>query len=357
MKTVVVIMANGKGERFWPMSRKNMPKQFLKLTDSDLTMLQLTVQRIKKLIDLDDIYIVATEEHKDIVYSQISELKKENVLLVPATRNTAPVVAYASSYIKNKYGDANVIILASDHVINNTERFIETMQTAIKSLDNNNIVTLGIVPTRVETGYGYIELGEKTKTSQVYSVNRFVEKPNYEVAKEYYESGKFLWNSGMFLWRNSHIMSCFEKYSTETYKYMQEIFNNLDNPDFKTILNKVYYLMKEESIDYAIMEKVDNILVIPCKFSWDDVGSFLALTRTKKADENNNVINGNTICIDNKDSIILNNQNDILIATVGLENCVVVCNDNAILVINKDNIGDIKKVTQKLKNMNNDQFL
>ncbi len=191
MKNVVVIMAGGKGERFWPMSRTNMPKQFLKLTDSPLTMIQLTVNRVLPLVDVEDIFIVTNEKYKDIMYKQLPEIKKENILFEPYGKNTAPCIGLATSVIKKRYGEANVIVLASDHTIKNETIYLNNLELAIKYAQMGHIVTLGIVPEHIETGYGYIKLSDKVSENDlVYQVEKFVEKPDYETAKKYCNSRK-----------------------------------------------------------------------------------------------------------------------------------------------------------------------
>lgn len=357
MKNVAIIMAGGKGERFWPVSKANMPKQFISLTNSNLTMIQLTVNRIKNIIDINDIYIVTNEAYKNIAFEQLPDIPKENIIFEPLSKNTAPCIALASAIIKKKYNDANVIVLASDHNIKNNNLFIDSIEIGIENLTSDNIITIGIIPTRIETGYGYIELGKRKNNTSVYNVNKFVEKPNYELAKQYYEAGNYLWNSGMFIWKNSFMIECIEKYVPDTYEKIKKVYDSIGQKNYEKILEREYENINSDSIDYAVMEKVSNILVIPGNFGWDDVGSWLSVERLRTSDENNNIISGEVISLKSSNNIIINNENDILLSTLGIDNTVVVNNKNCILIMNKDNVTDIKTIISKIKDEKKDKYL
>lgn len=344
MKTVAVIMAGGKGERLWPMSTKEHPKQFLKLVDQNKTMVQLTLDRIKNFINLEDIYVVGLEEHQAIVKEQLPEVPGDNLIFLSEARNTAPLIAYMTVLLKKKYQDANVVVLASDSYIHNTELFVDTLKNGVESLKEDNIVTIGVVPDRVETGYGYIKLGNKMEGKVGYQVEKFVEKPSYEIAKKYYESGEFLWNSGMFLWRNNHIYECFKHYCPDIFHCMQGI----ENSDYSNS-DHWYRQMEATSIDYAVMEKAHNILVLPGTFGWDDVGSWISVERLRSADEFGNVLEGNVVMQDCHRNIIIGDDSNFTIAMVGIQDQVVVKHGNAILLMDKSHCGDIKKVLEKIK--------
>lgn len=358
MKNVVIIMAGGKGERFWPMSRTNMPKQFLALTDSDLTMIQLTVKRVESLADLEDVYVVTNEKYKDLIYEQLPQIKKENILFEPIGKNTAPCIGFATAVIKKKYGDANVIVLASDHIIKNETIYLNSLELAIKYADMSNIVTLGIVPEHVETGYGYIKFTKRVNDlDMIYVVDKFVEKPNYERAQEYCNSGNYLWNSGMFVWKNSIIYDAFKKYMPELYENLERIYVSIGTPEYDKVLKSEYSKMPSESIDYGIMEKTDNIYVIPGNFGWDDVGSWLSIERLRNSDMNNNIFEGNIVSYDSKNNIIINKNSDRIVSTVGVENMIIINTGDVSLIMNKDNTQDIKKMLQELKETENSKFL
>lgn len=358
MKNVVVIMAGGKGERFWPMSRTNMPKQFLKLTDSPLTMIQLTVNRVLPLVNIDDIFIVTNEKYKGLMYEQLPDIKKENILFEPFGKNTAPCIGLATSVIKKRYGDANVIVLASDHIIKNETIYLNNLELAIKYANMGHIVTLGIIPEHIETGYGYIKLSDRVSENDlVYQVEKFVEKPDYETAKEYCNSGNYLWNSGMFIWKNSLMFESFKKYMPELYENIEKIYNAVDTINYDKVVLEEYSKMQSESIDYGIMEKSDNIYVIPGNFGWDDVGSWLSVERLKNVDSDNNIFDGNIVSYDSNNNIVINNSNKKIMALVGVENMVLINTEDAILVMNKDSSQDIKKMLEKIKNDNREEYL
>ena len=359
MKAVAVIMAGGKGERFWPRSRRNMPKQFLSLTDDGKTMIQLTVERIEPLVEIEDVFVVTNKDYKDLVKEQLPNLPEENIILEPMAKNTAPCIGLASMYIRKKYKDAVMVVLPSDHLIKFNGMFINILKDAIEiAEENKNMVTIGITPNYPETGYGYINFGEEkedTRNNNVYKVECFVEKPNIEKAKEYLLSGKYLWNSGMFVWKASTILEQFETLLPSTYTGILKIEETLGTEDAERVLESEFQKFKSESIDYGIMEKANDIYTIPGNFGWDDVGSWLALERFNRTNENGNVVSGNVINIDTKNSIIQGSNK--LIATVGVDNLIVVDTEDALLICKKDNAQDIKRVLENLKICNRVDYL
>ncbi len=358
MKNVAIIMAGGKGERFWPMSRNEMPKQFLTLADSKLTMIQLTIKRISQIVNEEDIYIVTSKNYEEIIYEQLPNIKKENILFEPQRKNTAPCIGLATAVIKKRYGDANIVVLASDHVIGNEKLFINNLELAIECAQRDNIVTLGIVPHYIETGYGYIELGKKDdKFPTIYTVNKFVEKPDYETAKKYCTSGNYLWNSGIFICKNSTMYNSVATYMPKLYESIRKIYEAVDTEKFETIIKDEFNKIESQSIDYGVMEKASNIYVIPGNFGWDDVGSWLAIERLNEVDAQRNICEGNIVSIDSANNIIINKTNR-LVATSGLENMVVINTEDALLVITKENTSNIKELIKKIEqDENNKKFL
>ncbi|ADZ85497.1 mannose-1-phosphate guanylyltransferase/mannose-6-phosphate isomerase [Cellulosilyticum lentocellum] len=357
MKVVAVIMAGGKGERFWPRSRRTLPKQFLSLTEDGKTMIQHTVERIKSLVSIQDVFIVTNKDYESLVKEQLSGLPAENILLEPAARNTAPCVGLAAAYIRKKYEDAVMLVLPSDHLIKFNGIFINTLKDAIQvAEEDTNMVTIGITPNYPETGYGYINFGdEKAGANNVYQVERFVEKPNLQRAKEYLESGKYLWNSGMFVWKTSTILAQFEKYLPEMYQGLLKIEEAIGSSQEVEVLEKEFSDFKSESIDYGIMEKASNIYTLPGSFGWDDVGSWLALERFNRTNEDGNVVSGNVISINTKNAIV--QGSDKLIATIGVENLIIVDTEDAMLICAKDSTQDVKKVIENLKICNRNEYL
>lgn len=356
MKRTALIMAGGKGERFWPRSRVSLPKQFLSLTDDGKTMIQLTVERISPLVNIEDVYIATNKNYKELVKQQLPGIPEENILCEPVGRNTAPCIGLGAAHVAKKYDDATMIVLASDHLIKNNEIFTETFTQACEVAEKGeNLVTIGITPNYPETGYGYIKYDQNTKDGSAYAVEKFVEKPVLEVAKEYLADGHYLWNSGMFVWKVSTILNNFKKLLPESYAALMKIKESVGTADEETVLNKEFMNLEAESVDYAIMEKADNIYIIPGNFGWDDIGSWLAVGRIKKTDDDNNVVNGNVVTVNTKNCVI--EGADKLIATVGLRDMVVVDTKDATLISTKENAGEIKKVLAKLRETGKNQYL
>ena len=356
MTTTALIMAGGRGERFWPKSRKNLPKQFLSLTDDGKSMIQLNVERILPLVKLEDIFIATNKTYRELVLEQIPGLPEENILCEPIGRNTAPCIGLGAIHIAQKYDDAIMFVLPSDHLIKFTNMFLKTLETGADVAENNtNLVTIGITPDYPETGYGYIKFDPRRTEGQAYAVERFVEKPSLEVAKEYLSTEEYLWNSGMFIWKVSSILKNMQKFMPDTYESLIKIKEAIGTPQQDSILEKEFYNMQSQSIDYGIMEKADNIYILPGTFGWDDVGSWLAVERIKKTNEFGNAVAGNIITVNTHNCIIQGDKK--LIAIVGMEDTIVVDTKDATLICAKDSAGDIKKVTENLKICNRNEYI
>lgn len=356
LKKTALIMAGGRGERFWPKSRKNLPKQFLSLTDDGKTMIQLTVERILPLVKMEDIYISTNRDYKELVRQQLPEIPEENILCEPVGRNTAPCIGLGAVHMRKKYEDAVMYVLPSDHLIKYTSIFLSTLTDAGEVAEQGeNLVTLGITPDCPETGYGYIKFLPNQMLGRAFEVDRFVEKPDLETAKEYVASEQYLWNSGMFIWKVSTILKKLETYLPETYEGLNRIADAIGTEEEELVLEKEFSAFQSESIDYGIMEKAKNIYILSGSFGWDDVGSWLAVGRIKKSNEFGNVINGNAVTVDTKNCIIQGGKK--LIATVGIEDIIVVDTEDALLICEKDSAGNIKKVLENLKICNRTEYL
>lgn len=348
MKITAVIMAGGKGERFWPKSRKNCPKQFLSLTSDGETMIQKTVHRLKPLVPPEDVYIVTNADYLPLVAKQLPEVPSENVIAEPCPRNTAPCIGLAAGILHKKYGDTVMLVLPSDHLIHAEDMYLDTLRrAAFAAEDGTNLVTLGITPTYPETGYGYIKYVRGSSRNGVYQVERFVEKPDLETAKVYLQARSYLWNSGMFIWKTSSILMNLEKHMPELYTGITPIADAYGTPAFEQILTERFCELPAESIDYGIMEKAAHICTIPGSFGWDDVGSWLALERINHTDCDGNVLSGDVVSIDNKGCTI--SANDRLVAALGLHGLVIVDTPDALLVCNKNSTQDIKKILAQLR--------
>lgn len=356
MKRAALIMAGGRGERFWPKSRRSMPKQFLSLTDDGKTMIQLTVERILPVVNMADIYIATNREYRTLVQEQLPGIPEENILCEPVGRNTAPCIGLGAVHMERKYGDAVMIVLPSDHLIQYNAIFQRTLRDASDIAEQDrNLVTLGITPNSPETGYGYIKFLPKRTLGRAFAVERFVEKPDLETAKAYLATEQYLWNSGMFVWKVSTILHNLERYMPETYRGLKRIQAVIGSGKEQDVLEKEFQAFQSESIDYGVMEKAEDIYILSGSFGWDDVGSWLAVERLKTSNEFGNVVNGNVVTVDTRDSIIQGGEK--LIAAVGLENMIVVDTPDALLICKKEHAGDIKKVLESLKICNRTEYL
>jgi len=367
MKKVVVIMAGGSGERFWPLSRINKPKQLLKLV-SDKTMLEESIDRISELIDINDIHIITGNHLLEPIRTAIPKLPPQNVIAEPHKKNTAPCLALSASFLQAKYKNEfppnkiSVAVLTADQLIKPNFRFLKTAEAALNFVEKNNaICTIGIPPNRPETGYGYIEVNDKfdyqNDLPEIKPVVKFHEKPDNQTAKKYFESGKYLWNSGMFFWRLDTFITEMKQWLPQVgnqIEFMTEKYKNKTNvplPEALETIADTFENFPNISIDYGLMEKTQNIYVAKALFEWDDIGSFDSLYRTKITDDNNNIVDGKIIKIDVKNSILLNtdNKNKIILTALGCDNLVVIVTNDAVLVCNKNRVQDVKKIVDELK--------
>lgn len=358
MKITAVIMAGGRGERFWPKSRNGYPKQFLSLTKDGETMIQKTVKRLLPLVQMEDVFVVTNVNYARLVKEQLPRLPEENILLEPCSRNTAPCIGLAAAVIRKKYQEAMMLVLPSDHLIRYEDMYADTLRQAVSVAEKDaNLVTIGITPTYPETGYGYIRFERDTDLGMpgVYRVERFVEKPDMDTAKEYLASHRYLWNSGMFVWKVSSILSNLEKLMPDIYEGLQRIEAAVDTAEYENVLTKEYQAFRSESIDFGVMEKADKIYTIPGSFGWDDVGNWLAVERINPTNEYGNYIEGDVITIGTERSTICGGKR--LIAAVGVEDIIVVDTDDALLICAKDSTQDVKKVIENLKICNRSQLV
>ena len=358
MKVTAVIMAGGRGERFWPKSRVNYPKQFLSLTSDGDTMIQKTVKRLLPLVSMEDIFVVTNVKYAALVQEQLPELPAENILLEPCSRNTAPCIGLAAAVIRKKYGDAMMLVLPSDHLIRYEEMYVDVLRQAVAVAERDeNLVTIGITPTYPETGYGYINFERDTDLGMpgVYRVERFVEKPDLDTAKEYLASHRYLWNSGMFVWKTSSILANIQKLMPDIYEGLERIEAAVGTGSYASVLETEYHAFRSESIDFGVMEKAENIYTLPGSFGWDDVGNWLAVERINPTNEYGNYIEGDVITIGTERSTICGGKR--LIAAVGIEDLIVVDTDDAVLICAKDSTQDVKKVIENLKICNRNQLV
>lgn len=347
MNLFAVIMAGGIGARFWPRSKKKSPKQLLKIIGEN-TMIQETYSRINGLVPNENILIVTNETQKPGIMEQLPEIPVENIIVEPFGRNTAACIGLASVIIQQRSPDAVTFVMPADHIIKDKESFLNTLSIAAKfSSENNSLVTIGIQPTRPETGYGYIQIDEDSGKDNVYKVLTFAEKPNYSTAVDFIKSGDFFWNSGMFIWKIDAILNEMNLLMPDLYDGLVKIRDQINNPDFPNILSEIYGHLKSVSIDYGIMEKSDKVFLVKGDFSWSDVGSWEAVYELSNKDEDGNVKIGSVYTDMSHDSYI--HSPDRLTAVIGLDNIIVINHNDALLICKRDKAQDVKNVIDYIK--------
>lgn len=330
----VVLMAGGIGTRFWPYSRNAKPKQFLDVLNTGKTLVQSTYERYLSVCPPENILIVTHEEHAGLVTEQLPMVKPEQMILEPMRKNTAPCIAYAASRIYLNNPDAVMVVSPSDHLILNEKEFLGTIQRAVEhARTQDKLITLGIKPTRPETGYGYIQFLEGK--SSLKKVKTFTEKPALALAKTFIESGDFVWNSGVFVWSVKAILQAFHRYLPEMSEAFEEIRPKLLTKDERSLINKVYGQTKNISIDYGIMEKADNVYVALGDFAWSDLGSWASLHEASIKDTDNNVIMGEALVYDTRNSVIIGPP-ETLIVSQGLNGYLVGVFGNVVIICEKD---------------------
>ena len=360
---VALIMAGGSGTRFWPLSTSEKPKQFLDLV-SEKTMIKETVDRILKLIPNENIFISTNINYLEIVKKELPQIPVRNIIFEPMARDTAACIGYAAQIIDKIVGNSIMAVLPSDHLIEKEDEFLKSLEFAFEAAKEDRIITLGIRPSYPETGYGYIEYVKKNKSCEkkdglyIYKVKRFREKPNKELAEKYIEQGNFLWNSGMFVWKTKFILSEIKKHMDSHKIVLENIEKLLEKVDLQEFYGeKLSSFVKDEfekfekiSIDFGVMEHTKLVSVIPVNIGWNDVGSFKSLGDIFPKDGNGNVVKSEKFEeIESEGNIVINKENDKIIATIGLEDIVIVNTKDALLVCHKDKSQEIKKILAKIE--------
>lgn len=353
---IPVILSGGTGSRLWPLSRQLHPKQFLSLVDTELSLLQSTIQRLEGL-DIRTPRLVCNEEHRFLAAEQLRKLGMEgvNILLEPVGRNTAPAVALAALQATAEGEDPLLLILPADHTVKDVGAFQASIRTAIPLALDGKLVTFGIVPTYPETGYGYIEKGESVGDGG-FRVNRFVEKPDLIAAQEYLLTNAFFWNSGMFLFRASRYLAELEKYRPKILSVcIEALKKGSQDSSFTRVDRALFATCLEDSIDYAVMEQTADAVMVAMNAGWSDIGSWSALSDTFVKDAEGNVFKGDVVAENTFNTYV--HANSRLIATVGVENLVIVETNDAILVAHKDQVQDVKKIVQRLKQSDRHEYV
>ncbi|MBR5498361.1 MAG: mannose-1-phosphate guanylyltransferase [Clostridia bacterium] len=329
METAVLILAGGSGIRLWPLSRKDKPKQFLPVLNNTLSFYQATLQRALKITDSSHIFVLTQQIYSEFIAEQSPQIPAENIFYENHKRNTAPAIAVAMMKVKTLSADSVSIVMPADHYIADDNSFLKTVCTAVDvAKNNNNIITIGITPTRPDTGFGYIKIDYETENS-FFRVDNFKEKPDYQKALEFISDGNYLWNSGIFICKTSFMLKQFQKYLPDVFGIAETICNNFDSPK----MDDLYSLMPDISIDYGILEKTNDILVIKGLFGWDDIGSWSAIERLYPADENQNIINGDCLTVNSKNCTVISNGK--LTVMAGTEDLTVINTSDVTLIYSK----------------------
>lgn len=354
---VAIVMAGGAGERFWPLSRRNRPKQLLRLT-SQHTLLEEAVARIVPLTGYENLYVATGSDQAPLVQKALPSLPPDHILTEPIGRDTAPCLALACAAMSRRGDDPAMALMTADHSIGPPARFTADCTAAFERAEaNDELVTFGIQPSRPDTGFGYIELGERIGEPdgpEIYRVRRFREKPNEETARRFLEAGNFLWNSGMFVWRLSAVRKALEEHAPQLAKASDEMAAVLGKSDQSERLFRIFEGLEKISIDYAIMERAKNVCCVRATFLWDDIGTWSSISRHHEADFLGNVVIGKAISLDTMGTIIYSKTGDEkeggpLIATLGVKDLVIVATDDAILVCHRDQTQRLKELTKKLQ--------
>jgi mannose-1-phosphate guanylyltransferase len=345
-----VIMAGGRGERFWPLSSESRPKQLLPIT-SKRNMLQVTIDRIEDFIPIERTLIVAGTNIKDAIVEQCERVTEANVLAEPFGRNTCLAVAYAAIHLHKKDPEAVMVVLSADHLIEPASKLVKIMKVGTTlAAKEDKLITIGIVPTRAETGYGYVELEDEYRVVEdvsVYTVSAFKEKPRPTVAQQYYYDGRHLWNSGMFVWSVKAILQALEEHMPEMHEALMEYAQHIGADDEEDARDHLYSEAEAVSIDVAVMEQADNVLTIKGDFVWDDVGSWMSLQRFMERDEENNVVVGSAVTLNSFESTIYNDSEG-LIAALGISDVVIARAGEVVMVAHKTQLDQIKDLLAKL---------
>ena len=345
-----VILAGGKGERFWPLSRASKPKQFLRLT-SDKMMLEDTIDRVLPIIPYENIKIVTSASMENFILDNIEQLDISNIIGEPSGRNTCIAIGLAATHLIQQDENAVLVVLSADHLIKPAEKLRDILKAGCKiAEEEEKLITIGILPSRPETGYGYIKLGEEYPQDSEYTfyqVKGFTEKPKAAVAYEYYYSHNYLWNSGMFIWSAKAILNAIRNYQPQISELFEEYAKTIGTKKEKTAREELYEKVSSISIDVAVLENATNVLTIKGEIIWDDIGGWNALPRYKNSDSENNVVIGDTVLLDSFETTVLN-DNDGLIACLGVSDMVVVRSGEITLVAHKTQIDRIKELLEKI---------
>lgn len=351
-------MAGGIGSRFWPVSRLDYPKQFLDILHTGKTLIQATYERFAQFIPKENIYVVTAIQYKNIVAEQLPELPDENIVCEPSRKNTAPCIAYISFKLHQQNPNANLICAPADHLILNTTDFVKVCLEALGfTSENNALLTLGIKPTYPNTGYGYIQYEQPAVSDNVYKVKTFTEKPDIELAKTFISSGDFLWNAGIFVWQTRHIIKAFDIHLPELYELFDGTRNAMNTEKEAEAIELIYPLCVSTSIDYGILEKAENVYVIPASFGWSDLGTWGSVYENLEKDYMENAVAGQNVILFDSTKNIVHVHGDKLVLLQGMNDFIVVDTKEALLICKKENEQNVKEYLAEIKRNKGDKYL
>ncbi|MBK6382538.1 MAG: mannose-1-phosphate guanylyltransferase [Chitinophagaceae bacterium] len=354
----VAIMAGGIGSRFWPMSRTDFPKQFLDILGTGKTLIQQTFDRYSKLVQKENIYVVTAQEYVSIVKKQLPDIPEENILAEPSRKNTAPCIAYIAFKLLKKDPKALMVAAPADNLILETDEFIKTAKKALSFVDHiNALVTIGVKPTYPNTGYGYIQHDTTEAAPGVYKVKTFTEKPNVELAKTFMSSGDFLWNAGIFTWKVKNIIAALEKYEPELYELFAAEKDKFNTAGEKEVIENIYPQCTNISIDFAIMEKADNVYLLPASFGWSDLGTWNSAWENKDKDYFGNAVVGKNVMVVDANNCMVHVPDNKLVMLQGLKDYIIVDTKDVLLICKKDKEQEIKEYVAEVKRNKGDKYL
>jgi mannose-1-phosphate guanylyltransferase len=354
----VAIMAGGIGSRFWPMSRTDFPKQFLDILNTGNTLIQSTFNRFASFVPKENIYVVTSHQYKSIVMDQLKEIHPDNILCEPSRKNTAPCIAYISFKLAQLNPEANLICAPADHIITDETAFQKVCLDALNFTAHiKALVTLGIKPTNPNTGYGYIQYEQISVSENVYKVKTFTEKPDKDLARTFVASGDFLWNAGIFVWQIQNIIKAFEKFLPEVFEVFDAEKNSFNNNSEIAAIERIYPQCVNISIDYGILEKADNVYVIPSSFGWSDLGTWASAYDTLEKDYLDNAVAGNNVMIIDATKNMVHADNKKLVLLQGLEDFIVVDTHDVLLICKKEKEQEIKDYVAEVKRNKGEKFI
>jgi mannose-1-phosphate guanylyltransferase len=350
-RVAAVIMAGGRGERFWPASTNSRPKQFIDLT-GDGTLIQQTVARISRIVPLRQIYVITGAQYLDMARAQLPRIPTQNFLVEPVGRDTAPCMGLAALFLERIDPDTVMVALPADHHIADEDRFCDLiLQATEAAAELDHVITFGILPERPETGYGYIEMGDvtqRTTRGTIYRVRRFVEKPDRETAAAYTASGRFWWNSGIFVTRAATLRREIAQHLPELHAGLEQINAAGNRAEFDALVALTFPSLPKISIDYGVMERAERVLMIPGDFGWDDLGTWTAIARLRSGDDNGNCLSGNAL-VEDCEGVLVEAHGARIIAALGLRDVVIVDTDEALLVCTKEQAQHVRRLVERAR--------